>query len=218
MVKKLLALVALSCGLISSIAAEEAPTPAPSPEPAPVVVPLVDPVVVTDLTVVDPSAPTEKPVVHKEILSIDDLNDVHGIQPCVGAVVADETYWAPSKEWVEDALLPAWKRFKGAMELEYGDRYDCDDFSKMFSAFANLYYAKMRDNKAESLAVAQYLYETDDKVLTLPNGLEVTMPGGGHAINVLILPDKTALFVEPQSGEVVVLTENEMQHCMYVLF
>jgi hypothetical protein len=207
MVKQLLVLVALFSGFTSYMTAEEAPQP--------------EPVVVTDLTPVeipDAQAVEVKVPFHKEVLTIEDFNNVHGIIPHIGAMVPDQTYWAPSKEWVADALLPAWIKFKEDMALEYTARYDCDDFSKMFAAFSNLYYNKHRDNLAESLAVAQYLYTSQSTQIVLPNGMMIEVGGGGHAINVILLCDGTACFVEPQTGEIVVLTEAEMQSCDFVLF
>jgi hypothetical protein len=205
MVKQLLVLIALFSGFNSYLAAEEAPQP--------------EPVVVTDLTPVEIKPAEEaKPPFHKEILTIEDFNNIHGIIPHIGAMVPDATYWAPPKEWVADALLPAWIKFKAEMGIKYTDRYDCDDFAKMFSAFSNLYYAQHRDNKAESLAVAQYLFTVESSRITLPNGMEIEVGGGGHAINVILLCDGTACFVEPQSGEIVELTEGEMQSCDFVIF
>jgi hypothetical protein len=217
MVKQLLVLMALFVGFNSYVAAEEAPTPEP------VVVPLdTDPVVVTDMTPVEiaeaQAVEEVKPPLHREIWTVEQFNEVHGILPNCGALVPDGTYWAPSKEWVADALLPAWIEFKEKMGLKYTERYDCDDFSKMFAAFSDNFYAQHRDNHAESLAVAQYLYTAQGQQIPLPNGLVIEIGGGGHAINVIVLCDGTACFIEPQTGEIVELTEAEMQSCDFVLF
>ena len=115
--------------------------------------------------------------------------------------MADSTY-AVIKA---DALPDYYRWFRETLRtigiLRWDEKFDCDNFARMYAdLMAARFYGSLWEGgsvpKAESPAVAVFWYR--------PNCGPV-----GHAI-VRLATDKGLIAIEPQTGEVLTLTENEI--------
>lgn len=136
-------------------------------------------------------------------------------------VVSDNNYWLPSKYYVYYKLLPA---FRKVNTMSYSTKYDCDDFSKYFSYFAQLYYSDTVLTKPmEAISVCEIYYKkTDSKksfAITLPLQIKVSITiSDKHAINGIIVEGSGFMFIEPQTGTEVTLTTEEINSIYFCRF
>lgn len=92
---------------------------------------------------------------------------------------------------------------------EWNKRFDCDDFARFFAAWAALAnrIAKKVGGHPEGLAVGECWFVQDT--------------GGGHAINIALteIGDVlTVVFIEPQNGKRLELSETERHSIFLVKF
>lgn len=78
---------------------------------------------------------------------------------------------------------------------KWDSSFDCNRFALYYQALAQITYYRETFGKrvAQSIAVGEVYYKSDKS-------------GGGHAINMIITPTRI-LFVEPQTGEEIILTK-----------
>ncbi len=91
--------------------------------------------------------------------------------------------------------------------VKWNERFDCNQFAAFYIALANarFYAANFHSaTPAQALALAEYWYR--------PGG-----SGNGHAV-VLALTDRGRLWVEPQTGQLLTLTANEVASRYLVKF
>lgn len=120
--------------------------------------------------------------------------------------IADGTYAEPSEDWVLGAFSKYYRRKTfGWGIFKWTPKWDCDDFSAMFAALAQVRHAKTRKGRdEEGLAIGEYWYEQDT--------------GGGHAINIAFVGRPDPIFVEPQTCKRVELSPEERSSCFFCRF
>ncbi len=138
-------------------------------------------------------------------------------------VVCDSTYWLPSREYVTEKLLPM---FRHTNKMVYTTKFDCDDFSRQFAFWTQLFYTKTVINKEmEAIAVSEIHYMKKSRVgaikLSLPLEVDIPIPFyvyEKHAINCIVLDDLSVIFVEPQSGQQEILSDEEIKSIYFCRF
>lgn len=135
-------------------------------------------------------------------------------------IISDNTYWLPSRDYVSIRLLPNFIRIN---TTKYSIKFDCDDFSEKFSIWTQEFYTKTVMNKnMESIAVCEIFYMKKIRPLNLRIGdtiVELPWPvGSRHAINCIVLDDLSLMFIEPQSGEEVTLSDDEIKSIYFCRF
>jgi hypothetical protein len=135
------------------------------------------------------------------------MHDSH-IIPWNNPALADSAYELPSEEWFTSkfpAILGDF--FKDLKQTRWvSESNDCDDFSKMAAAFAHLIHNNTPNHKTgTSLAVGEFYYQINGD------------PKQGHAINFAVVKTKEGkvkvVFMDPQTLNVVKLSETEIQAC-----
>jgi hypothetical protein len=138
-------------------------------------------------------------------------------------IVCDNTYWLPSREYVLNKLLPT---FRHVNKMVYTEKFDCDDFSKQLSFWSQLFYIKTVFNKSmESIAISEIHYLKKSRAgsikLKLPVEVDIPIPiyvFEKHAINAFVLDDLTVIFIEPQTGQQEILSEEEIKSIYFCRF
>lgn len=106
-------------------------------------------------------------------------------------------FWfgAQFEKLLKDCGLQKWRR-----------NWDCDNFATLFYAFAQAQWSlHSADDSAEALAIGEFWYRRTDNT--------------GHAINIAVVDDDEHLiFFEPQSQEIVKLTDQEVLSSFYRRF
>lgn len=135
-------------------------------------------------------------------------------------IISDNTYWLPSRDYVSIRFLP---NFIKINRIKYSIKFDCDDFSRKFSVWAQEFYTKTVMNKnMESIAVCELFYMKKIQPLNLRIGdIIVELPWmrcARHAINCIVLDDLSLMFIEPQSGQEVTLSDDEIKSIYFCRF
>ncbi len=104
-----------------------------------------------------------------------------------------------------------WLHRTGIFNFSYS--FDCDNYAEAYRVYTHLVHTtylkrnKLNDAKKQSIGVGIIWYTKDD--------------GIGHAINIILTKNDdyndVILFFEPQTGDVIELTENEKQTINYIL-
>ncbi len=173
--------------------------------------PITEPPIITELTsnnnVVITINVIKDTISDKEIYNLFKVSNV---------VLSDATYWKPSKEWVLNNVYPYYFNFLEGQGVSYGDHFDCDDFARTFCVMAQLYFYKYEEeHRGESPAIAEIHYQPDPKPGTLGFFL---FTGGKHAINAIVIDDGSIMFLEPQSGKQIFLSDHEKKSIYFVKF
>ena len=123
-------------------------------------------------------------------------------------IAADPEYSLVSEKWIRDAATFNFTKFLDKLDmLEYNSNVnDCDDFARAFTLFSKFYFRKSLKNKnMNSCAVGEFYY--------------LRTNGSYHAINFMIVLDENRnrkiLFYEPQTGNFVNLTKDEIGSCVF---
>lgn len=126
------------------------------------------------------------------------------------AVLADTDYACPTLRWLQGPFWDSFQADRWAKGLRVWERKnDCDNFARAYAQHAQDCHALSRrtqdaDSSTEGLAVGEIFY-TQEK------------SGGGHAI-VCAFTDAGRLFIEPQNGLTLALTEREIDSIFFVRF
>lgn len=128
-----------------------------------------------------------------------------------GAVfVSDGTFATPTSVWLERVFYPWFWEFRTQLGLRaYSRKNDCDNFARSASSAAQDCHALTNDGaspgeKAEGLAIGEFWYRKTD--------------GEMHAINTGIFDAGVRRFWEPQTGQFLELTPEEIASCTFVYF
>ena len=116
------------------------------------------------------------------------------------AYFADRGYAAISTAWLKEFHT----YFKGELwrkDLSYSKTYDCDNFARGFCADANEVHKEV--SKGEALAIAEFHYRQDT--------------GGYHAI-IAAITEQGLVFMEPQNGDFLTLSQGEIDSCIFLRF
>lgn len=131
-------------------------------------------------------------------------------------IAADGKYWAVNRKWLFEVYIPSYKQFMIENQIEYTGKFDCDKFSRLFETLALICYSKSEiPTDAEGPAIAEFYYKPDESAMYEQMFHE---PAPGHAINVVYLDTGDIIFIEPQNGEEVHLSETEIASCQMVKF
>ena len=124
--------------------------------------------------------------------------------PSEGLHISDHTYKLPTKEWLENDFGAILKnRFLGQGWIDQS--YDCDDF--VLAAHERASYLNRNDGKG-GVAIGEFYYVRD-------------IDSRGHAVNCAIYLSNNipaVLFIEPQTGDVIKLSVNEIESCVHWRF
>lgn len=110
----------------------------------------------------------------------------------------DASYACPAMRWLTKDFYPWFKAKLAEQGLSYDRRHDCDNFARKFCVYAQDAHALTQGGpQDEGLAVGEFLY--------------VSAKVGPHAIVVAFVENMEMIFIEPQTGEVLNLTPEEIK-------
>ena len=116
-------------------------------------------------------------------------------------VLADGDYAAPTSHWLLDTWKVQWLEL--LEELPYSKRHDCDDFAFEYKIAVQHQHAESEfPDDGFAVGVCFYLVGGDRE--------------RGHAINWALTEDVALIFIEPQSGEQIQLTDAEKATIFFV--
>jgi len=127
--------------------------------------------------------------------------------PRASIQAADKDYAKPTQRYLQGKFYKAFREYLNEVaELGYwvAENWDCDDWAAEFRCHASKCHARTRRNSGEGIAVGEVWY-TQKK-------------GGGHAINIAIVGGNKVIFIEPQTGKILRLTEGEKCSAWFVRF
>lgn len=129
-------------------------------------------------------------------------------QANVPILFSDDTYVLPTREFVNDKIIGRYAKFRRENQLIYNEKFDCDDFARMFALMANV----VNDTEnapagIQGIAVGEVWYVRNELVGKTP-----------HAINIIITSEQDVVFFEPQTCSVVNLTEMEFRSIKMIRF
>jgi hypothetical protein len=115
----------------------------------------------------------------------------------------DATYARPMQSFLTGKFYTYFKGWLSENSLStWNARFDCDNFATTYYTFAQI-CNKKGDRKEEAIAVGIMFFKQDS--------------GGGHAINFAIVENKKFVTIEPQTGEVIALSQTEKDSCWFAL-
>lgn len=128
--------------------------------------------------------------------------------PRTAFLCSDEFYVMPDFGWVFDTMMPAFTQLKEVIGVSdyISLANDCDDYARLCAAYAQILNARtLRTVTSEDsgLAFGEFWY--------MAAGI------GCHAINVFLSRVDSGVrlvFVEPQTGQQLHLTDNEIRSCV----
>jgi len=119
--------------------------------------------------------------------------------------VSDQTYFLPTLDMVTKEIFPKYWQWLASLKLtKWVHKWDCDNFAEAFKMFSCGYYQQQIESNAEGISVGIIHYKA---LLRAENNTR-----GGHAINVIFINNNNNLdiiFIEPQNGKILNLTEEE---------
>lgn len=118
--------------------------------------------------------------------------------------LTDETYSAPRSDWLLKDFSVWYKDVLNRLGAGtyLAEAQDCDDFADSFKVFAAICHRRTGVKTALSVGVMHYFPR------------EMT----GHAINIALTSDKGIIYIEPQTGNMINLTEKEKKSACLVRF
>jgi hypothetical protein len=120
-----------------------------------------------------------------------------------GGIFSDDSFAIPTKRWLlEDFWVWFYERRLELGLMKWTRNNDCDNFARAYAQYAADCHA-LTSNQTEGLAVGEFYYRPAS--------------GGGHAI-VIALTDEGVIFIEPQTGKQLQLTQEEISSCFFVRF
>lgn len=114
-------------------------------------------------------------------------------------VLKDATYAEVSSAWLRDYYGEFRKTLFRQGVVKWEETFDCDDFASFYVSLAAVRFFTATwssEFPAEALALGEFWYRPDGK------------RGQGHAI-VTALTERGQVFIEPQSGQELTLTDSE---------
>jgi len=113
----------------------------------------------------------------------------------------DVKYSVPTSKWILDTSFSLSNQIKSILGDWKEESRDCDDFAMSTMALMRLFHSYNNTSTALPVAYFQFFKE----------GM------GWHAINLAFVDDKKIIFFEPQTGQLLNLTKNEIKSCSRVL-
>lgn len=131
-----------------------------------------------------------------------------GIKP-PNPMVADVEYALPEVGWLFSSYAKAFTRLLNQFKVNdwTTESFDCDNFARLGSVFAQILHHKTGVKPNSALAVGEFWYKDDER------GLHAIM-----AAVVNIDGDRTLVFMEPQDQSRKKLSQQEIQSCTAYAF
>jgi len=120
---------------------------------------------------------------------------------------SDANYSIPTKNWVVRNFK---KYFKNKMHSDktlgmiWKDKHDCDNFATAYRMYMQSLHSIQEGESGQSIAVAEIWFMQDN--------------GGAHAINMVIVDNYEPLFIEPQTGNQIRLSNQEKKSTWFVRY
>lgn len=129
-----------------------------------------------------------------------------GLPIWVGPFCYDASYGKPTEDWLLNKFWPWFRdtRFE-ANKHKWTPKNDCDNFARRWAMECQDAHADT-DQGDEGLAVGEFCYHASSGAVQ-----------GPHAI-VVAITDQGVIFIEPQTGQRLTLTPNEIISCFRVSF
>lgn len=138
-----------------------------------------------------------------KVLNFSAIKKIPWVANCPKTTFSDENFNLPKGEWIFNKFYP-W--FQGELArygvAEWNKKFDCDDFAAFFRILAQICHKKSKGS-TDGLAIGEIHYESEKL--------------GPHAINA-VLTEKGPIFIEPQTGEQLILTKYEENSIYRVRF
>lgn len=116
---------------------------------------------------------------------------------------ADSEYAQPTLGWLKNAFYTYfWNDRVGKGLKTWARKNDCDNFARAYAQAASDCHGISAGSDKEGLAVGEFWYHS---------------PAGPHAIVVAIVDDQP-VYIEPQTGNVLQLTAQQISTCFLVKF
>lgn len=119
--------------------------------------------------------------------------------------VTDLEYYKVNENWLPIYYKKYQKQLFKNNVLEWREGFDCDKFSSYYASYAQLYSFGQRWTQNKGLAIGEVFYYKNGDLER------------GHAINVIVT-DKKVIYIEPQTGEQIKLTQEELNSIFFVRF
>lgn len=119
------------------------------------------------------------------------------------AYFSDTSYAKPTLRWLtEEFYRWFWERRAELGLRNWARKNDCDNFARAYAQYAQDAHASSVGNDDEGLAVGEFWYHSAN---------------GPHAI-VIAFTDEGRVFIEPQTGRTLILTQTEFNSCFFARF
>ena len=126
---------------------------------------------------------------------IQEILDENGIG--VEATFFDDIYAQVDEDWVVGEFKESFSDFRDKYQIGYQEKaFDCENFSRIYSGWADIRHARTPGHPVSGVAIGTLAYTRD-------------VDGMGHGINIAICNNSKLVFVEPQTGNKITLTETE---------
>lgn len=126
---------------------------------------------------------------------------------CGNIVTADRDYAEVKLSYLLGKYYSYFKTFlfgnRDESPIVWSPKFDCDDFARLFCALLMLAHFQSMGSAEEGVAVGEIHY--------------VQTGGGGHAI-VCAFTDQGRKFIEPQTGAILNLTNEEIASIFFARF
>ncbi len=118
--------------------------------------------------------------------------------------VSDQKYAIVDRDWLETEWYNYYRKVLDGLNIHgWSHDFDCDNFASLYCALLQVCH-KAGNTTSDGISVGEFWYITED--------------GSGHAIVTAIVGDNQVIYIEPQSGSVLSLTDKERYSCLFVRF
>lgn len=118
--------------------------------------------------------------------------------------ITDADYARPTTNFLTGKFYNFYKNWLSEHNIDtWQAKWDCDNFSSTYYTFTQICHANAGRNE-QGISVGEFFYKIGGN-------------GTGHAINIAVT-EKGVIFIEPQTGKEVGLSEEEMLSCPLVRF
>jgi len=132
-----------------------------------------------------------KTLTRQEIINISWIQKLYPNNVYIG----DNQYNLPKLSWILNDFYSFYREELIKLGVyDWNEKFDCEDFARQFKTLAQICHLKSGGN-ADGLAVGEFSYLRYD--------------GVKHAAN-FVLTEKGPFFIEPQSGQILKLSPNEI--------
>lgn len=142
-----------------------------------------------------------------DVQKVEDITYKYLRVPHSKIYASDADYSIPTKGWVTRNFKKYFKkkmRSDPTLGMIWKEKHDCDNFATAYRMYMQALHSKQPGKSGESIAVAEMWFMQDGV--------------GGHAINMVIVDDYQVIFIEPQTGDEIKLSNKEKKTCWFVRY